>query len=63
MREFHGKVAFVTGGAGGIGFAMAHAFGRANMRVMLADIELDALNTAVAELRARGSTRVVLNAT
>ena len=54
MREFHGKVAFVTGGAGGIGFALAQAFGRANMKVMLADIELDALDSAVAELKSEG---------
>jgi len=44
----------LTGGAGGIGFALAHAFGRANMKVMLADIELDALNSAVAELKSEG---------
>ena len=54
MREFHGKVAFVTGGASGIGFALAHAFGRANMKVMLADIEVEALDSAVAELKSEG---------
>ena len=54
MREVHGKVAFITGGASGIGFALAHAFGRANMKVMLADIELDALDSAVAELKSEG---------
>jgi NAD(P)-dependent dehydrogenase (short-subunit alcohol dehydrogenase family) len=55
MREFDGKVAFITGGASGIGFALARAFGRANMRVMLADVEADALKSAVAELQ-RGGT-------
>ncbi len=54
MREFDNKVAFVTGGASGIGFALARAFGRANMQVMLADIETDALNSAVAELQGSG---------
>ena len=54
MREFDGKVAFITGGASGIGFALARAFGRANMRVMLADIEKDALNSAVSELQGGG---------
>ena len=54
MREFDGKVAFVTGGASGLGFALARAFGRANMRVMLADIEVGALNAAVAELKGQG---------
>ena len=41
MREFEGKGAFITGGASGVGFALARAFGRAKMRVMLADIELE----------------------
>ena len=54
MREFDNKVAFVTGAASGIGLSLARAFGRANMRVMLADIETDALNSAVAELRGSG---------
>jgi NAD(P)-dependent dehydrogenase (short-subunit alcohol dehydrogenase family) len=51
MRDFHDKVAFVTGGASGLGFALARAFGRARMRVMLADIDVDALENAVAELK------------
>ncbi|HEY9454285.1 MAG TPA: SDR family NAD(P)-dependent oxidoreductase [Bradyrhizobium sp.] len=50
MREFAGKTAFVTGGAGGIGFAMARAFAREGMKVMLADIEADALQAAVKSL-------------
>ena len=51
MRDFAGKTAFVTGGAGGIGFALAHAFAQAGMKVMLADIETDALQAAVKSLR------------
>jgi NAD(P)-dependent dehydrogenase (short-subunit alcohol dehydrogenase family) len=35
MRDFHDKVAFVTGAASGLGFALARAFGRARMKVML----------------------------
>jgi NAD(P)-dependent dehydrogenase (short-subunit alcohol dehydrogenase family) len=54
MRELHGKVAFVTGGASGVGFALARAFGRANMRVMLADVEVGALNSAVTKLKGEG---------
>ena len=54
MREFQGKGAFITGGASGVGFALARAFGRANMRVMLADIEVGALNAALAELKGQG---------
>jgi NAD(P)-dependent dehydrogenase (short-subunit alcohol dehydrogenase family) len=50
MREFAGKTAFVTGGAGGIGLALGHAFATAGMNVMLADIEADALADAVRNL-------------
>jgi NAD(P)-dependent dehydrogenase (short-subunit alcohol dehydrogenase family) len=54
MRDFDNKVAFVTGAASGIGLSLARAFGRANMKVMLADIETYALNSAVAELQENG---------
>ena len=43
------KTAFITGGASGLGLAMAHAFGGAGMNVMLADIEEAPLAAAVAE--------------
>jgi NAD(P)-dependent dehydrogenase (short-subunit alcohol dehydrogenase family) len=52
MRELKGKVAFITGGASGIGLAMARAFGREGMSVMVADIESQALGRAVEDLRA-----------
>jgi NAD(P)-dependent dehydrogenase (short-subunit alcohol dehydrogenase family) len=47
MRELSGKTAFVTGGASGIGLALGGAFAEAGMKVMLADIEQDALAAAV----------------
>jgi NAD(P)-dependent dehydrogenase (short-subunit alcohol dehydrogenase family) len=50
MRELAGKTAFVTGGASGIGFALGQAFAAAGMKVMLADIEKDALAVAVDRL-------------
>jgi NAD(P)-dependent dehydrogenase (short-subunit alcohol dehydrogenase family) len=50
MRDFNGKTAFVTGGAGGIGFALAKAFLQAGMNVMLADIEEKALEGALKSL-------------
>lgn len=53
MRDLNGKTAFITGGASGLGLAMAHAFGGAGMNVMLADIEEAPLAAAVAELEAR----------
>ncbi|MCE9649547.1 MAG: SDR family NAD(P)-dependent oxidoreductase [Parvibaculum sp.] len=53
MQDFQGKTAFVTGGASGIGFAMAKAFGAAGMNVMLADIEREPLEKALEDLRQR----------
>ncbi len=50
MREFAGKTAFVTGGASGIGLALGRAFAEAGMKVMLADIERAALDSAIESL-------------
>lgn len=50
MQDLNGKVAFVTGAASGIGFHIAHALAQAGVKVMLCDIEEDALATAVAKL-------------
>ncbi|MDP6606551.1 MAG: SDR family NAD(P)-dependent oxidoreductase [Dehalococcoidia bacterium] len=51
MREFEGKVAVVTGGASGLGRAFAERFAREDMKVVLGDVEEDALETTVLELR------------
>jgi NAD(P)-dependent dehydrogenase (short-subunit alcohol dehydrogenase family) len=59
MRELAGRTAFVTGGASGIGFALGRAFAEAGMKVMLADIETDALAAAVTSLRDFGEVRGV----
>ncbi len=53
MRQFDGKTAVVTGAASGIGFALAERFAKAGMRVVLADIEKDALDRAVRSLEER----------
>jgi NAD(P)-dependent dehydrogenase (short-subunit alcohol dehydrogenase family) len=50
IGDFRGKTAFITGGASGIGFAMARAFGRAGMNVVVADIDLGAAKAAVDRL-------------
>jgi NAD(P)-dependent dehydrogenase (short-subunit alcohol dehydrogenase family) len=55
MRELSGKTAFVTGGASGIGLALGRAFAGAGMKVMLADIETGALDSAVEDLRGTGA--------
>ena len=56
MRELKGKCAVVTGGASGIGRAMAEAFANEGMRVVLADIEPGALEEATNALRASGAS-------
>ena len=48
MKTLEGKVAFVTGGASGLGLAMVRAFLRAGMKVCAADIE----DAALARVRA-----------
>ncbi len=50
MRDFAGKTAVVTGGASGMGFAFAERFAAEGMNVVLADIETEAINAAVATL-------------
>jgi len=56
MKELKGKVAVVTGGASGIGRAIAERFAAEGMKVVLADIEEGALATAESEMRAKGTT-------
>jgi NAD(P)-dependent dehydrogenase (short-subunit alcohol dehydrogenase family) len=51
MQDFDGKVAVVTGAASGIGFALAERFAREGMRIVLADVEAPALDSAVTRLR------------
>jgi NAD(P)-dependent dehydrogenase (short-subunit alcohol dehydrogenase family) len=50
MDQVEGKVAFVTGGASGIGFGMARVFLRNGMKVVIADIRQDHLDEAAAAL-------------
>jgi NAD(P)-dependent dehydrogenase (short-subunit alcohol dehydrogenase family) len=54
VQELTGKVAVVTGGASGIGLALARRFGQAGMKLALADIERGALDAAAQELEGEG---------
>jgi len=55
MKEFQGKVAVITGGASGLGRAMAERFAREGMCIVLADVEPNALARAEAEMKAGGA--------
>jgi NAD(P)-dependent dehydrogenase (short-subunit alcohol dehydrogenase family) len=54
VQTVEGRVAVVTGGANGIGLALARHFAEHGMSVMLADIQPEPLDAAVATLRADG---------
>ncbi len=54
MKNFKGRVAVITGGAAGIGRAMAERFARAGMKIVLADVEAAALNRTAREMRRAG---------
>ncbi len=56
MDNIAGKVAFITGGASGVGFGQAKVFAEAGAKVVIADIRQDHLDEAVGYFRARGVT-------
>lgn len=58
-KSLAGRIAFITGGAGGIGKATARRLAREGACVMLADIDAESLETAVAELGKEFSKDVV----
>jgi NAD(P)-dependent dehydrogenase (short-subunit alcohol dehydrogenase family) len=55
MEAFQDRVAVITGGAGGIGRAMAEAFAARGARLVLADIDEQALAGVASALRERGT--------
>ncbi len=60
MKEFKDKVAVITGGASGIGRAIADRCAAEGMRIVLADIEQAALAQAESELKASGAQVLAL---
>jgi NAD(P)-dependent dehydrogenase (short-subunit alcohol dehydrogenase family) len=55
MKDFRDKVAFVTGGASGIGLGIVEAFLDSGMRVAIGDVRQDHLDAALARLAGRVS--------
>jgi NAD(P)-dependent dehydrogenase (short-subunit alcohol dehydrogenase family) len=56
MDKFNGRVAVITGGAGGIGMAMARAFAARGASLVLADLDEPGLMRAQSELQETGAT-------
>ncbi len=54
MDTFEGRTAVVTGGASGLGLAMANRFADAGMNIVLGDIEAEPLAMAEAAIAAKG---------
>ena len=52
MEQVQGKVAFITGAASGLGLAMARSFADAGMKVVIADVEEQALSQVAEEFGA-----------
>lgn len=54
MDSFQDKVVVITGGASGIGYALANAFLKAGAKLAIADVEQGALDKACSSLSAQG---------
>jgi NAD(P)-dependent dehydrogenase (short-subunit alcohol dehydrogenase family) len=55
MRDFAGKVAFITGGGSGVGLGQAQVFARAGAKLVLADIRDDHLDSALKHFQSIGT--------
>jgi NAD(P)-dependent dehydrogenase (short-subunit alcohol dehydrogenase family) len=55
VKQLDGRVAVVTGGASGIGLALARALAEEGMKLVVADVEAKALEAATDGLRAGGA--------
>jgi NAD(P)-dependent dehydrogenase (short-subunit alcohol dehydrogenase family) len=59
MKIFAGRVAFVTGGASGIGFGMVQNFLKLGMNVVIVDFNQGHLNEVAEILAGRDDVRFV----
>jgi len=58
MKAFRDRVAVITGGASGLGRALADRFAREGVKLVLADLDERTLATATAELQAQGVSAI-----
>ncbi len=57
MQDVEGKVAFITGGASGIGLGMANAFVNAGMKVVISDFRMDHLDESATYFKQKGQEK------
>lgn len=62
MQDFKDKVAIITGGAGGVGRAIGLALAREGAKIVVADIEAQATEDTVNEIKALGAEAIGLYA-
>ena len=55
MQDLSGKVAVITGGASGIGNALARRFASEGAHIVIGDVQADALERAAKALRDSGA--------
>lgn len=60
MRGIKGKVVVVTGGGGGIGSATCLRFSDAGARVVVCDVDADAAQAVVEEIRGKGGEAIAV---
>ena len=54
IQDFHGKTAFVTGGASGLGLGIAKALAKRGANIVIADFRQEALDAALPIFREKG---------
>jgi NAD(P)-dependent dehydrogenase (short-subunit alcohol dehydrogenase family) len=62
MKDLADRAAWITGGASGIGLALAHRLAAERMKLVLVDVEAGPLAAAEAALREKGGTVLALRA-